>query len=106
MLKHISQKRFFIEIISSYKDKRTLVCQGLTNCAISNFPYNNKRQLETLSSNPFLFATMCFILTEHTVRCCNNVRCIRILSKFYEVRWKVITFRSTTNLDHRNKASQ
>lgn len=36
-LKHISQKRFFVEIISAYKDKGTLVCQGFTNGTISNF---------------------------------------------------------------------
>jgi hypothetical protein len=36
-LEHISQKRFFIKIISAYKDEGALVCQGFTTSAISDF---------------------------------------------------------------------
>jgi hypothetical protein len=38
-LKHIPQKWFFIEIISTDKYKWQLVSQSLTHGAISNFPY-------------------------------------------------------------------
>ena len=43
-LKHFSQIRFFIKIISAYEDKWHLVCHGFTDCAISNLSWSSKKK--------------------------------------------------------------
>lgn len=40
-LEHLSQKWFFIEMISTYEYQWQLVCQGFTDCAVSNLSWNS-----------------------------------------------------------------